>query len=294
MFDRTQYDGFISNGFNPHGGNIEVENIYAKDEQKGSQISLDYGYTVRSFLYDMKYIEEFKFYFNTTEYLQYNLNIDLKKEKLILELKEKWEDICDDSIFKTTGVAKVYKKELDKYLDTSFIDFSDNYYLKGSFSFTRLNKTPDLSNQPSDKKFIQELYDTHKNNSLLIELEEAMDINNDSLLNSEKPNIEHIYYIDDTIKKAPKIYELDIDNVLFQMQFIKKGFDISNLYFQFENILLYFIPSEYSNSWKFIYSEVSNKFIQEGKYFMPSIIDNKVIRIKDDTFLELDLTTNTQ
>jgi len=278
MLNTTKYKGLVSQGFDYHHGYIKIEKTYNSNMEGFTGLSLDYGYTMKKFFYDMQYIKDF-----TEEFDNEILNkiINLKKRDLCLDLEKKWTNIGKESVFNTDlGVAKLYEEPLKEYLDdTSFITFSKEYYLKEGFSFSNINKDQDMSKQPSNKRYFKSLYDTHKKDSLLIALEEAIGANEETL--SKAPNLQGIYYVNSSNKNKPQIYRLEMETTLFQMRYLQRECEISNIYFQFDGMLLQHTNSEY-NGWNITYSTITENFFQEGIWFIPYIGDpSELIKIGD-------------
>jgi len=279
--DKVKYEGLVSQGIDYHNGNIKIEQIRKYDASNGNKkLSLDYGYVMRKFFYDMKYIEDYLCEFN--EVSQMCNFLSLEKEKLCLQIREKWEDIGKHSVFSSDlCIAKLYEEPLKKYFDDiSFFEFSENYYLKGSLGFSTINLKPDIENQPSDEKYFKSLYELQKNRNLLKTLESAISEKESYL--GEAPQLEKIFLVDDAKKHNPKIYELDIDSTLFQMKYLSETCDIDKIYFQFKDMILKKQNDECFAKWEVIFAEISSNspFIQKGIFYMPNLNEKRLIEVK--------------
>jgi hypothetical protein len=287
MFDKERYKGLVSRCYDYHTG-MGIEHLYGNNIPKDNvSLSLDYGYTVKQFLYDMNYIDKFQEEFTKKEGYEISTKfMKLEREKLIIQLKEKWDKIGSDSIFNDSlGVAEIYRNELLKYIDdVSFINFSKAYYLKDGMSFSAFGKEVDMSKQPSEARYFEEMYTTHSKNSAGKQLEKSMHVD-DSSFAIDVPNIKAIYFIDKEKNKiSPKIYKLDVETTMFQMYFLQSSSNmLRNVYFDFDGKILIRNDNDYTDRFDVIYANPSDEYVEKGTYFMPYLGSRKrIIKVSDE------------
>ena len=272
--DADDYKGLLQAGFSPHHGLVEINSLRTKRDDSSS-IGLSTGYALRYFFYDILYLEAMREEFQDQKYI--TKEIDLWLKKLPLQLQEKYDGVKSGEIFGNYGIARLYEEPLKKYFDDlSFFQFSDDYYLKKGMSFSSFGTEPDLKNQPSDNSYFKALKESAgKQDNQLKQLQEFMGENEYSM---GENTLKKIYYVDSENNSNPLFYEIDIQSLLFMMNWITGGVP-SNLYFVFDGhkIVRKYNYNEYKG-FATSYGDVPEEFIQEGKYLIlgPSLKPKRI------------------